>query len=247
MIFADSKLKTNRAYQHIYDLESCFDKFLGTEYYPLVEQSDTDRGHKSLEFIKSRRIPNVIPLILGDAIHNARVALDLIISQVELTKTGIISRNSQFPFCETRDKLIATVKSGLIQQCSPTLADFIIDIVKSYRGGNDFLFALHDLDILDKHRLIIPTIAMTKGVAMIEDHSGTVAESVAFSAAMDFRGTVMETNIPNNRKIKDYRSDTIDIYFNEGLIVRGKPVTPTLHKFVEEVSGIIVSIEQLNI
>ena len=79
------------------------------------------------------------------------------------------------------------------------------------------------------------------------DHSGRVAESVAFSAAMGFKGDISQTKIPDNLKIKNYRSDVIDIFFDKGVFVEGKPIVPTLFEFVENVYGIIVSTETVNI
>ena len=47
--------------------------------------------------------------------------------------------------------------------------------------------------------------------------------------------------------MKNYRSDVIDIFFDKGVFVEGKPIVPTLFDFVEKVDGIIIDIEQLNI
>lgn len=244
--FLDAQLKIERAYQHITDIETRFDKFLEAEYYPFVGNSDTDRGNKALEFIKTKSIPVVIPLIVGDAIHNTRAALDLVVSQIEREKTGEGSEFAKLPFGKTRDALVGTV-NGSIKKFSPVLADFIIDVIKPYRGGNDFLYALHDLDIRDKHRLIVHTMTMTKGIATVEDHNGTIAGSLAYSCAISFSGDITQTQISKNLNFKNYRSDVFDIFFDKGLPVEGKPVIPTLHQFVEMVTGYIETIEGLNI
>ena len=45
------------------------------------------------------------------------------------------------------------MKGAVLNRASEDVATFI---VKAYKGGNDDLWALHELNILDKHRLLLP-------------------------------------------------------------------------------------------
>lgn len=50
------------------------------------------------------------------------------------------------------------MKGAVLNRASEDVATFI---VKAYKGGNDDLWALHELNILDKHRLLLPVIQVT--------------------------------------------------------------------------------------
>jgi hypothetical protein len=248
--FLDSRLKIERANKHISDLQMCLDRFFDGEFDLIVADKNVKSGYDILKHINTKPIPTEITLITGDAIHNTRTALDLIISQIEFEKTGTVSKWTKFPFCETLNELVGTV-NGSINKFSPVLADFIIDVIKPYRTGNDALYSLHDLDIIDKHRLIIPTKAMTRGFIVVEDDKGTGHNGFPFTTSITHRGIISNVVIgiknPNNFQIKNYSKDTFDIFFDEGLPVQSKPIIPTLHQFVEMVAGIIESIEALGI
>ena len=244
MRFEYSRLKVERAEKHIIDIQSAFDKFIETQYYPFIGNSDSDRGNKTLEFIRTARIPAPIPFILGDAVHNIRTSLDLMVNQVQKGSGLGYTETAKLHFRNTRDELVGTVNK-FIKVFSPVLADFIINVIKPYRGGNDFLYTLHDLDIMDKHRLIIPTMAMTKGIVTVESNEGFQAASASYSCAITLSGEIYQTSIPDNLTIKNYRSRTVDIFFDQGLPVESKPIIPTLHEFVEMVLGILDSAERL--
>lgn len=247
-VFRDAQLKIEWAEKHIFDLQAIFDKFIDTEYYSVVVKNNADTGHNALEFINTKPIPAAIPLIIGDAIHNTRTALDLVVSQIELEKTGSNTKWCKFPFGETRDELIGTVRGGAIQKFSPALADFIINVVKPYRVGNDTLCALHDLDIIDKHKIIIPTMAVTSVRVDVQDDKGPIY-SGKFIRRVSFNGEISDypatVTSPHNLQIKNYGQDTFDIFFEIGVPKTRKPVIPTLHNFVEIVTDIIDSIETI--
>jgi hypothetical protein len=69
----------------------------------------------------------------------------------------------EIPFRETRQELIAAVNGGLKETVGDDMANAIVDLIRPYRhGGDDTLCALHDIDIDDKHMLIIPIVRATK-------------------------------------------------------------------------------------
>src|ERR1019366_9034401 len=97
--------------------------------------------------------------ILGDALHNLRTSLDFVATEITSVANKSV-RYSKFPFRETRAEVVAAINGGLVKAAPPSVISTILDEVKPYKGGNDTLYALHDLDITDKHLLIVPTIAI---------------------------------------------------------------------------------------
>src|SRR6266550_791129 len=78
----DSRLKIDRAKQHITEFDSRITQFLSRKPYSLVSEPHTDPGYERLVWKLHEPIPADLPCILGDAIHNLRSALD--IAAVEL-------------------------------------------------------------------------------------------------------------------------------------------------------------------
>ena len=116
-------------------------------------------------------------LIIGDAIHNLHTALDLAVCEIVRDKFGAAStKYVKFPFDESRNQLIARLKQGQITKASSAIHDLIVGI-EPFKGGNDTLYALHELDILDKHMLLIPVIEFSLILGMSAKDDAVVLPS----------------------------------------------------------------------
>jgi len=121
--------------------------------------------HIGSEIVVERQLspPDELALVLGDAIHNLRTALDLLAGDLvrrnRKNATGVY-----FPFAKSEsdlDKQIRNKKFGRAGQAAVSL----LRKLAPYRGGNEELRGLHELDIMDKHQLIIPVF---QGFQMFE-------------------------------------------------------------------------------
>src|SRR5216683_4202653 len=95
--------------------------------------------------------------ISGDIIHNLRSALDHLAHQLVFVgsphlTTSTISRNIGFPIAESMAKYEA-IKVGKVEGMRPEAKE-AIDRLKPYKGGNDPLWRVHELDNIDKHRAL---------------------------------------------------------------------------------------------
>ncbi|MGV9007349.1 MAG: hypothetical protein ACOH1H_11495 [Brevundimonas sp.] len=146
-------LKLDRAELHINDLERVVTDFLAEKPYSLVIRQDPNLGKGTLSIKQHKPVPETLPLILGDALHNTRSALDLL--AVGLVGVRAIKPwEVQFPF--TRQK--ANVRSQIIQRQFHLVSDELADAVEAlepYPGGKNGLYELHALDISDKHKIIL--------------------------------------------------------------------------------------------
>lgn len=99
-------------------------------------------------------IPIEFPLIIGDAIHNLRSGLDVMmcdVARVQLKSADKI----KFPFGVTEEDF-AKALQGEVRRLGAEVGQLLRDL-EPYRGGKGAaLRGLHDLDIDDKHRLILP-------------------------------------------------------------------------------------------
>lgn len=116
--------------------------------------------------------PNQTALIFGDFVHNLRAALDIAVVDIARLRGKSLDK-VKFPFAETKEKFKST-----IENFNRLGADFVeaISALEPYRGGNDRLRLLHDLDIDDKHKLVIPVFS---AATMIMDGDRIMADAMA--------------------------------------------------------------------
>src|SRR4051812_45511039 len=81
-LFRGPKLKIERAERHIAELQAAIDAFLGRDPYPYVIKDDAERGTRSVIMEVRERVPDELGPIVGDAIHNLRSALDIMLCDI---------------------------------------------------------------------------------------------------------------------------------------------------------------------
>ena len=120
------------------------------------------------EIVRPMPDPTMWAVLLGDAVHNLRSALDHLIWQLVLVNTGKDgSTDNQFPICDTGEGYWNPGKNGSPSQRTRRLKGVsrehmaIIDTFQAYRNYEarnqnrlDPLATLRDLSNHDKHRLL---------------------------------------------------------------------------------------------
>jgi hypothetical protein len=221
--FVGSRLKVERANRHIQEIKSTLDTFLKSEFCELLVEPEGNSGNGILKLYLRAEPPSEIALMVGDAVHNLRAAMDYITSHY----VGKGNDRITLPMGKKRDNVIKSAPYAFIKKALPDLADFIVDKIQPYEGGNFSVWETGSLDNIDKHKLLIPTFSI-QGIANVvvegEDRSvfgpcsllvqGTrVVSPVAFSA---------------KAKITNYGQPTANIFFPQGSCFENKAVIPTL-------------------
>lgn len=150
------RLKLSRAEKHICDLDSAIRIFCESKPYVLTAKPHRIAEIDHISFIAEavQAIPGDISLILGDAIHNLRTALDHLAYQLVLANGEAPSRNTEFPIGDPTKKYTTSIHGGKIKGMTAEAKD-IIRSVQPSNTGDMTLWNLHALDIADKHRLLI--------------------------------------------------------------------------------------------
>jgi hypothetical protein len=230
----NARLKIERAKKHIDELDAALKEFLQTDCYRLEVKVEGDPPLSRLEF-ETKPVPKALGAVVGDAIHNCRASLDVAIEQMIFEKTGAYSDYAKFPFRETRDELIAACKGGDIRKAGEHVVEIVVDKIRAYKGGNDLLYALHDLDIQDKHVLVLPHITVTRVTGVdFEDERKNV-----------FRGVTLRTDSPGHIRtpllsaspvrVTNKGQPSLAVVFGVGLPLEGKPLVPSLVEFTKAV------------
>jgi len=227
--FGNAHLKIDRANKHIADIEERLGA--SSDRYGPSLHMDIKTGEQFLYYSPTdRTLRSDIALMVGDAIHNLRSALDIVWGgTVHALGNRDASKYRKFPIDPkgTREKLNSTLtKSAEIPESSPVIR-LMLDGVKCYKGGDPDILALHNLDIDDKHHLLIPmlTVSGVDGVEL-EHEDGTVNRLTI----MLIRPNFYRERVPLNSKIKNHGEVRFEITFREGAPLENLEVIPSLKR-----------------
>jgi hypothetical protein len=242
-LFSGSKLKVKRADQHILELQAVIGSFLKTDFYRLFIEVDPNDGSNLVRFEATKDMPWEVPLIIGDIVHNLRSALDLMTCEIVTMAGKEVDWTINFLIRDDRDKLVAAINDRKIKAAPKPIIDLIIDTIKPYKGGNDELCAINDIDIMDKHKLIIPVTSVTSLIGVsIEDNRHNTFTDMTFAVGPGGKLNAIKTN--SVMKITNQGTPAFAVVFGKGQPLEGKAVFPTLHQLSQLVSGILQIIEE---
>ena len=223
-LFAASFLKLQRAEQFIDELAVERQRYLDSK--PVTAQiigalfgEDTKgRPRLRLHFAAIGLMPGAI---IGDCLHNMRTALDLMASELARIN-GKSDGDVYFPFAPSADQLNAAISKRRFDKAGVD-AVALLKQFAPYKGGNDALRAIHDLDIRDKHTALVPS-----------------AQKMTIDAHAEFNLDAVEKGsvklVP--RDMAYHFPDHLDVF-------GGKPVVETLKQLVQLVHGILKAFEAL--
>jgi hypothetical protein len=115
-----------------------------------VDPKETDHWPIASEFGRSRRLRS--GRSWGDALHCARTPLDHLAYILVLADGGQPTTQTAFPIFDNR--VSRSDLRGKVKGASQQAISDILDL-HPWRGGDDKLWLLHRLDIIDKHRLLL--------------------------------------------------------------------------------------------
>lgn len=153
--FSQSSQKLRRAAAHIRTLEVAIADYFKTDWYT-CDFNLSPEGQYNLAVVV-RGSPQDFGLIVGDAVHNLRAALDLLAVEA-VGRNGGNTKNVYFPFADSAANFDDMIKRRNFHRASPD-DQAAIRQLQPYTGGNQLLRSLHDLDIQDKHHSLIPHAA----------------------------------------------------------------------------------------
>lgn len=224
--FEEAKLKVQWAQSHVYQLIDQYRAILDSDIARVTVERDGKTGKQFLEIHDPQELPPMVALVVGDIVHNLRTAFDY----VAIGATGVDS--IALPVGRTRSDIVA--KSNhyrMIKSNNSALADFIIDEIQPYHRGKFMLWELSELDRLDKHRLILPTVHCVHRLGMVlEDERGKKFENQWVTSRSSSRIRTLPGEGPF--KIKHQGQSGVSVSFGPGTPFNDEPVLETLDSMV---------------
>jgi len=235
------ELKIKRAHEHIADFQRAVE-MLKNSYTSSLERYESIRCQViSYTLPDVQKLTDDMAVILADAIHNLRVAIEYAwIGAVQKFVPSQRDFYTKFPVGETRKNVEDRLKSREIDTLAPRLFDRIISDVKPYTtGGNYMIKVLHDLDVADKHWLLIPAISIGQATDIIvENEKGEVITGDSHAVSGHGPYTVC---FPLEYTIQDKGKLSIDVVFGQvdiGLL-EGVPILDELQLFSRITSYVV--------
>jgi hypothetical protein len=169
--FESALQKINRARKHADDLEAEVRTFWNTEPCEVEMIGGPPAGRNLYRVSRLAPLPESIPLIAGDAAHNIRSALDHFAWAAASPKER--GAHTYYPVwnsaqTRTQDKWKKQVQRQM--RGAPVQLIEAVTKLEAWETGRDsLLWAIHELDRLDKHRLLLSVAVALTGMSVDGD------------------------------------------------------------------------------
>src|SRR5208282_3479288 len=155
--FSASDTKIQRARKHMAELEAEIAEFIGNgpaKFHTRIANKSGVLGFEIQADLSGP--PESMGAIIGDVVHNLRAALDLAACEM-VRAMGQSEKDVYFPFSDKAEDLDNMISKRHFDRAGPD-AVALLKNWQPYKSGDTGLRVIHDLDIQDKHRALIPQV-----------------------------------------------------------------------------------------
>ncbi|SDB31162.1 hypothetical protein [Bauldia litoralis] len=234
-LFEGPRLKIERAKRHIEELESRIKSFRDLNPYSLVRETDPDTGDNVYRVRIKEVIPCDFSVIIGDAVHNLRSALDQVVCDLVAANCGRVTRKTGFLITGSRDTFETHFPEkikGVSKRAERAMRRF-----KPYESGCDLLYFLNWLDIEDKHKGIIAVGAAHRQVRAVHTvHASQIVPGQPIKIPVKVGPNHIVCPLTDNAEVfrtgpTGFDEDVevaIEVAVAEAPIGQGQPIVPIL-------------------
>jgi hypothetical protein len=241
------RLKIERAEKHITELDSRITDF-ALVAYELGAKPHAVLPSQTTVFVKTvAPVPPDFSVIVGDAVHNLRSALDHLMWQLVEAGGGSPNKSTYFRICrdpQGAHQYASAVGSGEIQKIKPGAAS-ILQSVQPYMSGNDTLWHIHELDRFDKHRTLVTVLNTFKEWFVDQGVKGSkivFPESPKIALVANYEVFNIPTATYEREPHENFKLN-IDLSFGQSEVVGGQSVLPTLKEMMNLVDRLVTQFE----
>lgn len=142
-------------------------KWRRSKPYSIEIDTDSEPGKKLYRLVDLAPIDPIINAEAGAIIHSIRSSLDLLACALAARNGFPENRSTYFPIWKSEADF-RDPKSPVLEKIK-RLSKVDQDIIKNlrpYPGGHNMLAALHELDLTRKHRRLLRTVVMPRGITL---------------------------------------------------------------------------------
>jgi hypothetical protein len=254
--FEDAKRKVERAIAHINGIE----KWLWTinrENFEIACAHKEDAPGRNLDTVWIKRpegFSSPVGPMIGDALHNLRAALDAVAWTIVKAAGRTEEQLERLYFPLFPDAALAnSADYKTICAAIPETGPIIADFVRGYKATPECdLWALNQLDRIDKHRFVAPTVTQSSGLTVAirkehEDNPPPIAPGAIYSIPRKQVDGVLSPEIslrPGSKAFEHNQQSgytVVNVSFRD--VLDGEEVIPRLWKFSELVTSLIDNLD----
>jgi hypothetical protein len=244
--FVGAGLKIKRAKRHLAELADAARNLPRLRGYQFMVDTKPKDGKLKIMYLAPSPMPLEFSGALGDAVHNLRTAFDHIAIALSTPPIGTGNpKNTYFPTGINRDEFEAELRRKM-KGASPE-ALRLVEELEPYDGGKNSIRALHDLDILDKHKLLVPTLSLLH----VQRMSVFLGEKEISLGGTDFQADESGTEFvamiesPGEAELKFGQNfdATFEIVFGKGQPFEGQSIMPALLQLADVAKSFLQACE----
>lgn len=245
------RLKVKRANGHIDEFRQLTEPLHPSLYEVRLHESrgsviELDPAGFQLMYRPKQPIPQLLALVIGDAVHNLRGALDHLCTGVVRTVDKGAKR--YFPMQKNRENLVspsgeAAKTLTAIEEALPGARKRLLEEIRPHNSPAEDLWGFHALDNDDKHNLLIPVVTLAEVSATRIDTAAGSMEGI--TVRNDAAGPIGLILSSSPITIHGDIQTTVEVRFPEGGLFENEPVLPTLIRIRDMVSETISAFERL--
>ena len=242
-----ARAKIERANENIKNLNVEIDTLLNSNLYRIIPERDDDAGKQSFRFTGPPSVPLRISVLVGEIVHHLRSVLDHLVWQLVIRGGGSPGTHHEFPICRILEKYKKAIGRRKIEGVSATAAAHIESLQPYHRGpayATSPLWIVHDLDITDKHRLLVMVVASVsvERLSVIEgkpEHVTIDKWPSTTRATVPGAEVISLTIQPSGFGVKVKGEFRAQIAFDKFGIAQDQPVIPSLKQLSGSIADTI--------
>ncbi len=259
----DHSLKLARAQFHMDSLGREIISYHDRKPYSIVLVKDEVAQRLWWQLRIAEALPQEWSAIVGDIIHNLRATLDLLMCAVirKCDPHQSDLKHVHFVVRDSKEKFEIELRKNM-KGATPAALELVRSF-RPYKSGNDDIWRLHALDLLDKHQAITPVGAAYDAVdiapLIMADMNRMMAQSGRPPMDVNFALTITPKNkmfpLKDGMAVfgapwNDHDPQTsmpnfkFDIAFGAGQIIDGEPLMPNLNQMMQSVKNIVDAFEK---
>lgn len=232
--FRGAHLKIERANEHIANITKVIAALPDAYAARIYIEPQTGDTFVEYGLNGGRKVISDLALIIGDAIHNLRSAIDYAWVGTLAKYVPPIIPNDSFPIHPTPDGVKGALKKRKIEEPSP-VHDVVFTWIKPYNGGNDSVRAIHILDRQDKHRLLLPLLNVVFQRVEVQDPGGSVQR---FDWVLTLPGPYRR-KVAKGSQIKNQGEISVTVIFHQGTPTHDANVLSVLSDFEKTTISVV--------
>lgn len=239
------RLKAERAHKHIDDILAASNA-VPADWFDFSLKARTVPPHAKptrfeLTYTPLKPIPELFALMIGDAVHNLRAALDHLATQIARS----VDRDAMihFPVTKHRKDLHHRGHLAKMEAALPGSEDLLSNKIRPVDGAQDHLWSFGGIDNDDKHNLIIPTVTLANISGLNWNMGGSIFRDCG--AGNDAAKPFVAVSAGSPFALQGEPKASVKVSFGPGAPFEGEPVVPTLSDVANLVTEVLDRFEVL--